>query len=68
MSAEPAMIVNGVTLSEGQAMTVRVALQNFAGTLMQDGLGEDDHGKSMAKAYLDRIGEINILMAIWPRA
>ena len=39
-------------------MTVRVAIESFAQSLVNDGLGEDEHGKKMTGAYLDRIREI----------
>jgi hypothetical protein len=58
---EPKIIVNGTLLTTGQAMTVRVAIQSFASDLVENGLGEDEHGISMTKNYLDRIKEINTL-------
>ena len=54
---EPAITVNGTRLSDGQAMTVRVALGGFAFDL-QDGLGGDEHGKAMAASYQARLSEI----------
>lgn len=60
---EAEISISGVTLTEGQSMTVRVAIQTFGMTLQDDGLGSDRHGKAMAKGYLDRIAEINALIA-----
>jgi hypothetical protein len=52
--------INGVELTVGQAMTVHVALQNFAIDMKQpDALGDDHHGKVMRESYLNRIAEIN---------
>jgi hypothetical protein len=47
---------------EGQSMTVRVAITSFAADLLENGLGDDDHGKKMTAAYLERIGELNALL------
>ncbi len=54
---EPVITINGTQLSEGQAMTVRVALGAFAFDL-KDGLGDDDHGKTMTTGYRARLSEI----------
>lgn len=54
---EPIIIINGTRLTEGQAMTLRVALGAFAVDL-QDGLGDDDHGKTMTAGYKARLSEI----------
>lgn len=59
MSNEPAVIINGQTLTEAQAMTVRVALQSFANNLAEDGLGDDDHGEKMVELYLRNISDVN---------
>lgn len=56
--SEPRITVNGHLLSDGQAMTVRVALEDLAGDIMQDGLGEDLHGTHMTASYLSSIEEI----------
>ena len=55
--SEPSIVVNGMRLTEGQAMTVRVALNAFCVDL-QDGLGDDEHGKRMTIAYKKRLSEI----------
>ena len=64
MSDEPAITINGVALSVGQAMTVRVAVTNFAVDLKgdKDALGTDEHGVLMRTAYLTRLHEIFMLM------
>lgn len=51
-SLEPSIEINGITLTHGQAMTVRVALENFAMTLASEGLGEDKTGKGICAGYL----------------
>lgn len=63
-SNEPTITVNGVLLSQGQAMTVRVALNNLVMDLTNDGLGDDEHGKFMTKAYQERAHEIFRIMGL----
>ncbi len=55
---EPLIQINGYTLSEGQAMTIRVALESFNIDLINDGLGDDSHGRKMTEIYQERINEI----------
>lgn len=55
---EADITINGETLTFGQAMTVRVALESFASHLIENRLGEDDIGKNICRGYLDRISEI----------
>ena len=59
---EPSITINGMPLTDGQAMTVRVAIENFAHDLHFDGLGEDETGRDITKGYLARIGEIRRLI------
>jgi hypothetical protein len=59
---EPSITVNGTPLTVSQAMTIRVALQGFAAQLHNEGLGDDDHGRTMTAAYLAAVREINALM------
>ena len=60
---EPAITINGIELTTAQAMTLRVAIGSFAMSLRAEGLGDDEHGVRMAKAYLARASEIEALMA-----
>lgn len=60
--SEPAITINGRPLTEGQAMTMRVALENFAMDLTE-GLGDDEHGKLMTGLYRARIAEIRTFMS-----
>lgn len=62
MIDEPLITVNGVTLSVGQAMTVRVALTSFVSEMQTDGLGDDEHGIELAKSYADRGNEVLRIM------
>lgn len=55
MPGEPIITINGHQLSEGEAMTIRVALESFADSLVTDGLGNDEIGVLMTKAYLTSI-------------
>jgi len=61
---EPIKTLNGVTLSIGMAMTIRVALESFSDSLVHDGLGDDDHGRAMTKGYLARIQELRVIYLI----
>ena len=56
--SEPIKSLNGIPLGIGQAMTLRVALESFAHSLQYEGLGDDEHGQAMTKAYLAKIGEL----------
>ena len=60
--SEPTITVNDTELSEGQAMTVRVALETFALMLSHEGLGEDETGIAICRGYLARIEEIRAMM------
>lgn len=60
---EPEITINGVTLSPGQAMTIRVAIESFCFDLTEHGLGSDHLGKRLRRGYLDRIREIRELIA-----
>ena len=55
---EASIVVNGVPLTIGQSMTVRVALESFASDLNSQGLGEDEMGKKITDGYLNSIEEI----------
>lgn len=55
---EAHIVVNGVTLTEAQSMAVRVAIESFDSDLRADGLGKDETGAAISKAYMERIEEI----------
>lgn len=55
---EASILINGVWLTHGQAMTVRVALEIFANHLIAEGIEVD----KLNSAYLDRINEIRTLL------
>lgn len=61
-TSEAQISINGITLTTGQAMVVRVAITSFGCRLVEDGLGDDDIGEELKQAYLDRIIEIYRLM------
>ena len=51
---EPPITINGTTLTQGQAMTLRVALTTFLMEMSEDdALGADESGKALARAYED---------------
>lgn len=55
---EPHIIINGKKLNLAETMTLRVAMGSFAMSL-QDGLGDDAHGKTMTGNYLYHINSIH---------
>ena len=59
---EANVVINGVPLNIGQAMTLRVAIGSFLASMQDDGLGSDPAGKAMAGAYIARASEIEILL------
>ena len=64
--SEPTIIIGNTMLHEGQAMAVRVALNNFLIDLRdEDGLGDDEHGRAMTAAYRARI--VEVLQMMQPR-
>jgi hypothetical protein len=60
--SEPKITINGQQLTDGQVVTLRVAIESFATDISEKGLGNDTHGKAMARAYLERISEIRKLI------
>jgi hypothetical protein len=63
MPDEPHITINGVELTGGQAMTVRVAISTmFAEMSEPEALGNDDMGISIASGYKDRCAEILRIM------
>ncbi len=50
--SEPAIIINGTTLTDAQVMTLRCACSNFGSDLLENGLGNDESGKAMSAGYL----------------
>lgn len=55
---EPKIVIEGVVLSEAQAMTVRVALDAFHDRHQSGALGDDHHGQAMSSAYAKRSEEV----------
>lgn len=55
--------ISGTPLTFGESMTVRVAVQNFAASLADDGLGDDKLGKDLCEGYLKNIRRINELIS-----
>lgn len=52
---ETAITIGGKEISEGESMTIRVALEAFASYLQENGLGDDESGQRMKEAYLQNI-------------
>ena len=59
---EPIIIINGVQLTDAQAMTIRVAMESFVMDLFENGLGDDKVGLELCQLYKDKISEIRIPM------
>lgn len=61
---EPDVTINGVALTFGQSMALRVAVSNFVMTLQDDpdALGTDKHGRIMTENYSKRLTEVLKLM------
>lgn len=59
------MVIEGVTLTPSQSMTLRVAISNFMSDMADPlALGDDEHGRFMTKAYRDRCREIEHLLLV----
>jgi len=58
MFKEPKITINDKLLSDGEAMTIRVAVESFAHDLISNGLGNDDTGKAICRGYLTNINKI----------
>lgn len=60
---EPAITINGVSLSVGQSMAVRVAVSAFHADMCGDTpLGDDGHGRAMQRHYRERLDEVIEIM------
>jgi hypothetical protein len=55
---EADITISGETLTSGESMTFRVAIESFAQNLHNEGLGDDDHGKAITQGYLANIDSI----------
>ncbi|TXT28185.1 MAG: hypothetical protein FD131_3318 [Rhodocyclaceae bacterium] len=70
MACEPQIIINGVQLTEAQAMTVRVAVVSFQSNQLSNpnGLGGDEHGRAMARLYGNHANDILDLMGLYQQS
>jgi len=61
---EPTIVVNGVHLTDAQAMAVRVAITSYHAEMSDEtACGDDDQGRLMTRAYHDRLSEVlNIIV------
>lgn len=58
-TSEADVVINGTRLSYAQSMTLRVGIGSFKSEMSRpDALGNDDHGRFMAKAYHDHARDI----------
>lgn len=56
MFKEPKIIINGKEMSEGESMTIRVALSSFFVELQDnDALGKDKIGREIARLYRENM-------------
>ncbi len=50
--SEPTVTVNGQLLTEGEVITIRVALNSFRSDMQKpNAMGDDDHGRAMQEGY-----------------
>ncbi len=63
---EPQIIINGQTLSNAQAMTMRVAISCFFTEHKNNPtlLGSDEHGLAMTQLYAKRAEEVLKIMHV----
>jgi hypothetical protein len=55
--------IDGIELTSAQALAVRVALVSMWTNMSEPGaLGNDAHGRTMAKAYVERASEVVALI------
>jgi hypothetical protein len=60
---EAVVLVNGIHLSVGQSMALRVAVGHMLHDLQDPlHLGDDEHGRFMVKAYKARLEEVQELI------
>jgi hypothetical protein len=64
LGEEPNIVINGVTLSTAEAMTVRVALGCFAITLDEEEFGNDQQSGSISQGYKQCISNIHRIMHV----
>jgi hypothetical protein len=62
VTGEYEVTMNGVRLTEGQSMTLRVAIETLAGDCVNHGLGEDAAAVAIAKGYLARCEDLRKIM------
>jgi hypothetical protein len=55
---EANITINGVTLTLGQSMTLRIAVTAFWVDMRENGLGEDEEGIAVAKINENNCSEI----------
>jgi len=64
MWTEADITINGIKLTFGQAMSLRVAITDFYSQMEEpDALGGDEHGLKMAQGYHDRLKEVLALIS-----
>ncbi len=61
---EPEIIINGINIGAGCALTIRVAIECLANDLHENGLGDDEHAKILTQNYFNRINDIRRIMSL----
>lgn len=59
---EAHMTIDGVPLTKGQVMTIRVAVTEFVARIASEGLGDDQTGKDIAAGYVARGREVQTML------
>jgi len=55
---ESSIVINGKNLTDQQTMIVRLALEHHLDDLINQGLGNDEHGLAMSKRTIELINEV----------
>ena len=58
MYKEADIVISGQQLTQGESMTIRVAVAHLDKYLCKNGLGDDEHGKAMTAGYIKDIKSI----------
>lgn len=60
--AEARIVIEGTALTDAQAMTVRLALDALRDRQQNEGLGDDERGRTMSSGYAKRADEVLTLI------
>lgn len=61
---KPEIIINGIDIGPGYAITIMLAIEVFFSYLIKNSLGDDEHSKRMTENYLNQINNIRKIMGV----